>query len=83
MTNVTGGTKVGWLAYFSPVLTLLALVTRARNSSGEGLRLKTAAAMAEGGEIRETVERLWTSGGIDQEELASRVGSCFSCRLTC
>jgi hypothetical protein len=33
--------------------------------------------MAEGGEIRETVEKLWTGGGIGQEELASTVGSFF------
>lgn len=33
--------------------------------------------MAENGEIRETVEKLWTSGSADQAELASKVGIMF------
>ncbi len=64
----------GWViaSFFKLYLTSAALVTRARNSSGDALRLKTAAALAERGEIRETVEQLWM-GGDEQEELASRV----------
>ena len=52
-------------------------MTRTKTSSEGGLRLKTAAAMAESGEIRETAEKLWIGGGVDQAELASKVGSCF------
>lgn len=32
--------------------------------------------MAEGGEIRETAEKLWIGGDVDQAKLASRVGLC-------
>lgn len=54
---------------FAFSLMLLALVMRARKSSEEGIRLKTAAAMAEAGDLREIVERLWNSEGESDDLL--------------
>lgn len=79
MINATDGIKVSNAALCTSLsLTSTALVTRAKSSAEGGLRLKTAAAMAEGGKIRETAEKLWIGGDVDQEKLASKVGSRLS-----
>lgn len=78
MINVMGGTKVRYsVLCYAVTDNRLGLVTRNENSSEGGLRLKTAAAMAENGEIRETIEKLLIGANADQAELASKVRIIF------
>lgn len=51
----------------------LALVTRAGNQPEEQARLKTAAAMADSGDLREIVDKIWTSEVPAPDELSSTV----------
>ena len=51
----------------------LALVTRAGNQPEEQARLKTAAAMADGGDLQEIVDKIWTSEIPAPDELSSTV----------
>ena len=75
MTSVAVGTRVGFLlCFFEPPLKFLALVTRAGKTLEDGPRLKTAAAMAESGELKEMVEETWTSDGSGSDERPQKVG---------
>lgn len=52
---------------------LLALVTRAGKEPQEKPRLKTAAAMAETGDLQEIVHKIWTNEIPAPDELSSTV----------
>ena len=56
-----------------PGSNLLALVTRAGNQPEEQARLKTAAAMADSGDLQEIVDKIWTSGIPAPDELSATV----------